>query len=352
MNLLHDQPEKLSFALRRAGSYPSARTRELEPPVILEVKHLRLVEAIATYGSITNAGKHLHLTQSALSHQLNDLERRLETPLFHRVGRRLVPTPAGDRVLQTALRTLAILRKTESSIRRMATGQDAVLRFATECYTAYHWLPPLLEEYSRRCPAVEVQLVAEATRKPVDALLAGKIDLGIMCDPAHDDRIETTPLFEDELVAVAPVGHVFAGKPFVVAEDFAGEHVFTYSATRSSLTLFKEVLDPAGVVPRRHSAIQLTEAIVEMVKAGQGVSVLARWAAEPYVLNGTLAAVRLTEAGIRRQWSAATLRQQSTPLHVHEFCRLLSQGPFRSSGVKRAEREQSRSRSVGRRRAT
>jgi LysR family transcriptional regulator for metE and metH len=301
--------------------------------VILEVKHLRLVEAIATYGSITNAGKHLHLTQSALSHQLNDLERRLETPLFHRVGRRLVPTPAGNRVLQTALRTLAILRKTETSIRRLASGQDAVLRFATECYTAYHWLPPLLEEYGKRCPAVDVQLVAEATRQPIEALLAGKIDLGIMCDPVHDDRIATTPLFDDEMMAIASPRHRFAAKEFVTAEDFAEEHVFTYTANRSSLTLFTAVLDPAGVTPRRHSSIQLTEAIVEMVKANQGVSVLARWAAEPYLRNGTLVATRLTEAGIRREWAAATLRKESTPLHLHEFCRLLARGPFAAKDV-------------------
>src|SRR5262249_8271831 len=124
--------------------------------MILEVKHLQLVEALAAYGTLTNAGKHLNLTQSALSHQLVELERRLGTPLFHRIGRRLVPTLAGDRLLRSATRTLSILRRTESSLKRIAAGHEALLRFSTACYTTYHWLAPLLDEYSRRCPKVEV----------------------------------------------------------------------------------------------------------------------------------------------------------------------------------------------------
>ena len=62
----------------------------------LEIRHLRLVVAIAETGSVTRAGERLYLTQSALSHQLKDIESRLNTPLFHRVGKRMVPTAAGE----------------------------------------------------------------------------------------------------------------------------------------------------------------------------------------------------------------------------------------------------------------
>jgi len=295
--------------------------------MILEVKHLQLVEAVAEFGSLTNAGKHLNLTQSALSHQLVDLERRLGTPLFHRVGRRLVPTVAGNQVLRSATRTLSILRRTESALERIAAGRDAVVRFSTECYTAYHWLSPLLAEYARRCPKVEVQVVAEATRRPIDALLAGRIDIGVGVCFAPDDRVDTTPLFEDELVLITAPSHRLASREYVVAADLTGEHLFAYAESRADNVLFRCMLDPAGVSPRRVSTIQLTEAIVEMVKAGLGVAALASWAVEPYVSANSLAVVRLTPDGIRRRWQAATLRQQATPLHIREFCRLLAAGP-------------------------
>ena len=297
--------------------------------MILEVKHLQLVEAIAEFGTLTNAGKHLNLTQSALSHQLVDIERRLGTPLFHRVGRRLVPTVAGDQVLQAATRTLKILRRAESTLERIAAGREAVLRFSTECYTAYHWLSPLLAEYGRRCPKVEVQVVPEATRHPIDALLAGRIDVGVGVGFRDDERFEITPLFEDELVLIASPGHRHASRGYVTAADLASEHVFVYSEPHDDSPVFRYLLEPGRVMPRRVSTVQLTEAIIEMVKAGLGVAALASWAVEPYVSTGAVTSLRMTPAGVRRRWQAVTLKQPTTPLHIREFCRLLAAGPTR-----------------------
>jgi LysR family transcriptional regulator for metE and metH len=305
--------------------------------MILEVKHLQLVEAVAAYGTLTNAGKHLNLTQSALSHQLVELERRLGTPLFHRVGRRLVPTLAGDRLLRSATRTLSILRRTENSLKRIAAGHEALLRFSTACYTTYHWLSPLLEEYARRCPKVEVQVVAEATRRPVEALLAGKIDVGIVSNLVADERLDVIPLFDDEIVLIVPPTHRFASRSYVTAQDIGEEHLIVYTEPRADNSIFRRVLDPAGVVPRRVSAIQLTEAIVEMVKAGLGVAALARWAVAPFVRAGSLVGVPVTPHGLHRTWQAATLRQQTPPLYLREFCRLLTETPRQENDSRRSD---------------
>jgi LysR family transcriptional regulator for metE and metH len=194
-------------------------------------------------------------------------------------------------------------------------------------------LSPLLEEYARRCPKVEVQVVAEATRRPIEALLAGKIDVGIVSNVVPDDRIDFVPLFGDEVVLIMPPSHRLAMRSHVTAQDFVDEHLLVYTEPRIDNSIFRRVLDPAGVVPRRVSAIQLTEAIVEMVKAGLGVAALARWAVEPYVRAGSLVGVRVTPEGLHRTWHAATLRQQAPPLYVREFCKLLAAGPMGMSGA-------------------
>jgi len=307
--------------------------------MVLEVKHLRLVEAVATYGTLTNASKYLHLTQSALSHQLNELERRLGTPLFHRVGRRLVPTVAGERLLEAAKRTLTVLRRTESSIKRIAAGNEAVLRLTTECYTAYHWLPAILDAFAERCPKVEVQIVAEAARHPVNALMAGRVDIAVMYDPPESDKLRVIPLFDDDMLVVMSPDHRLAAQAFVCPEDFGDEHLVMYTASTSDSMLFTRYLDPAGVTPRKISAIQLTEAIVEMAKAGQGIAVLARWAIEPHLRDGSLVARPMTREGLRRQWSAVVLDQGTTPLYIREFCRLLNAGPA-AMGARGRERRQ------------
>src|SRR5467141_3305459 len=146
----------------------------------LEVRHLQLVAAVADVGSLTRAGDCLHLTQSALSHQLRDIESRLGTALFLRVGKRLVLTPAGERVLASARAILERLRQTEHDIREMGRDRAGILRITTECYTCYHWLPPLLLHYRRKFPRVEVRIDVEATRRPIEVLLAGKLDLAII----------------------------------------------------------------------------------------------------------------------------------------------------------------------------
>jgi LysR family transcriptional regulator for metE and metH len=293
-------------------------------PLAIEVRDLRLLSAIAEQGTLTRAGNVLFLTQSALSRQLADLEKRLGVALFQRNGRRMVATPAGERLLDSGREILGAVARAEQEARGAAGSAEAVLRFATECYTCYHWLPATLIEFRRRFPTVEPRIVAGATRRPIQALLKGQLDVGVVSGPIRDRRVSLRPLFADEFVAVVSAEHPWVGREFVLAEDFADQDVLLYSLPRSESTLFNEVLDPAGVVPRRVSRVELTEAILELVRAGLGVAMLARWAVAPYVRSGELAAVSITRHGLHRQWSAATLAQKVTPEYVRAFVELLA----------------------------
>jgi LysR family transcriptional regulator for metE and metH len=292
--------------------------------VLLDLKDLKLVDAVAEHGSLTRAGSVLYLTQSALSRQLADLERRLGTPLFMRSGKRMVPTPAGERLREGAKELLASAARIVEEVRDVGAEVEAVLRVSTGCYTCYHWLPGVLHRYRETFPRVETRVLASLTRRPVPALLKGQLDLAILSDPVRDRRIRLTPLFQDELMAVIPPGHPWEGRNHVDAADLAAEHLFLYNAPRSDLTIFTDVLDPAGVQPRQVSKVELTEAVVELVRAGLGVGVLARWAVGPHLKSGALRVVRITPAGLVRQWSAATVRRKTIPAHLQAFEDLLA----------------------------
>src|ERR1700739_1931903 len=106
----------------------------------LEIRHLRLVTAIAETGSVTLAGNRLHLTQSALSHQLRDAEEQLGVPLFERRDRRMALTAAGERLLQSARTILDELARAEKEIQE-GNGNGAAkggLGLSTECYKGFH----------------------------------------------------------------------------------------------------------------------------------------------------------------------------------------------------------------------
>ena len=288
----------------------------------VEVRHLRLVAAVAGVGSLTRAGDQLHLTQSALSHQLRDIESRLGAALFLRVGKRLVLTPAGERLLTSAKDVLERLRQTEHDIRTMGRDRAGVLRITTECYTCYHWLPPLLLRYRRKFPRVEVRIDVEATRRPIEMLLAGKLDLAIISSTVNDRRLVSRPLFSDELVVIASRRHRFAQQTHVKIAEMRDETLFIYPPREESRVL-QDVLLPAGAAPARIEEVTLTEAITELVKAGLGVAVLARWAVQPLVDAGTLVARPLTARGLRREWRAVMPKDLASIDYVREFIDLL-----------------------------
>jgi LysR family transcriptional regulator for metE and metH len=295
---------------------------------MLEVKHLALVDAIAQAGTVTRAAARLHLTQSALSHQLLDIEARAGVQFFVRLGRRMLPTPAGERVLAAARRVLEDLGRAEEDLRGMASGVKGVLRLCTECNTGYHWLPPLLHEFHARFPQVDVQIRPEATNRPLEALLEGEIDLALMTSTAADDRVIRTPVFQDEMFAVVSPAHRFATRRYVEAADFAAEHLILHRVDRRVSFTFARILTPARVEPARVSEVPLTEAILELIKAGLGIGVLVGWAIDPARRSGSVIAVKIGPAGTRRTWTAARLKDRPAAAWMHEFVQLLARrGP-------------------------
>jgi len=290
----------------------------------IDTRDLAIVAAIAASGSVTKAAGDLHRTQSAVSHRLRAIEERLGTALFLRVGKRMVVTAAGAQVVAAAGRILDDLRATEEDVRRLGTREAGVLRVCAQCNTGYHWLPPLVETFRRRHPDIEVSLAVEHTVRPVDALLDGKLDVAIVTQPIRHDRLRLRPLFEDEHAAIVAPDHPFAKRAFVRPEDFASERLLLYSSSPDDSYTIQTILRPAGVAPRRVSFVMLTEAILEMVKARLGVSVMQTWAIEPALRAGDVRAIPITASGIHRQWHAATLAAAGKVPYVEAFIDLLA----------------------------
>jgi len=312
--------------------------------MIIDVRHLQMVAAIAASGSVTQAAVAVHLTQSAVSHQLRGLEDRLGTALFLRLGKRMVPTAAGQRLLTTAHRVLEEMAAVEADVRGLGTSSAGIVRVCAQCNTGYHWLPPLIEVFQRSYPDVDVAIALEYTARPVQALLDGQLDVAIVTEPVRHPRLRMRVLFEDEHAAVVTPDHPLAAKPFVRPQDLADERLFLYSSAPDDSFTIQKILRPAGVTPKRVSFVMLTEAILEMVRAGLGISVMQTWAIEPALRDGIVVAVPITRTGIHRQWSAVTLRDAARRPFVDAFIDLLAARamPARRRGPRRRRRSASR----------
>jgi LysR family transcriptional regulator for metE and metH len=295
------------------------------PNMELEIRHLRLISAIAATGSVTKAAELLHLTQSALSHQLRDIEDRLKTSFFVRLGRRMLLTPAGERVLESARRVLDEVQRAEEDVHRLAGGGEGTIRVCTECNTGYHWLPPLLTVFRRRHPNVGVNVLADATSRPVQALLNGELDLAVLSNRTTDRALRIRPLFEDEMVAIVSPRHPFAQKTWVTPRELADEHLLLYTSVPEESFVLRKVLGPAGLVPRRLSFIMLTEAMIELARAGIGVGVLPRWSGERAISSKAVVPISIGRRGVHRQWTAATLRARPEPAYLTDFIDLIAE---------------------------
>jgi LysR family transcriptional regulator, regulator for metE and metH len=289
----------------------------------LDSRHLRLVAEVASTESVTRAADRLNVTQSAVSHQLSELEDKLGTALFLRSGRRMLPTAAGRVLVEAAQRVLGTISDAEHRVSQLARNITGELRVSAHCHTGYHWLPAIVEGLRLRYPAFEVRLSPEFTLNPIGALLDGKLDLAIMNDDSDDRRLRYHELFDDEHVAIVPAGHAWTTRPFVTPEQLVAEQLYLYSRSIDDSFIVQKVLRPAGIPLQRVTYLQLTEGILEMVKAGMGASVLPKWSIVNVVASGEVKAVRITRNGVFRKWFAATLREvQPTPF-VEEFVRLL-----------------------------
>jgi LysR family transcriptional regulator, regulator for metE and metH len=292
--------------------------------VKLEIRHLKLLAAVADEGSVTEAGKRLHVTQSALSHQLRDAEEKLGAALFLRLGKKMVLTPAGEKLLESARRVLDELHSAESQVEGLNGGTRGVVRVSTECYTCYHWLPPVLKKFHAKFPRVEVDIVLEATSRPIEALLEGRLDVAVANTVPRNKSLRLTPTCEDEMFMVMGPRHRLAATSHIEPRDLAGETVFCYPPKEES-TLLLKVLRPAGIEPERIVTIPLTESILEMASAGLGVALMANWAIARYVQTGRIVARPLRKGGFRRRWYAVTLRNAPVAPYVTEFVNLLAQ---------------------------
>lgn len=283
--------------------------------------HFRLVDAIVKEGTLTRAAETLHLTQSALSHQLKELEQEFGLPVFHRKGKRLELTPEGARFLQAAEKILAEVFSLETDIRQILDGQAGALRLTTQCYTAYHWLPKIIRYYRRVSPGVDIHLESAATFLPLEYLLKGDLDIAIVRHRLDNPRIKYEPIFEDQLLGIVSVKNPLAEKDELTAEDFQDQDLFLPFSDPSSgnVPVIEKLLKDHHVTPRHVHRIHYTDAIIEMVDANLGITTLADWIVQPYLESRDIVARPLPQEVSNRTWYAATCKD-SLPIRNFLEC--------------------------------
>lgn len=278
------------------------------PNPTLEVRDLRLVVAVARAGGLAAAADELCLTGSALSHHLRALEERLGAPLFDRVGRRVVLNAHGARLVALADRLLPELVAAEEAL-RAPRASAAPFRITMGCYTVYPWLPELLARLGRELPGTSCEVITDATRRAVPAVLDGEVDAAVAPNVARDDRLQIRPAFDEEIVVVMRPDDPLTARAAVSPAALDGRVVYAHPGSREHFEWFRNALGRAAASLRQLTTVPLTEAILELVRGGVGVAILGSWTVARDVRRGELV-TRPLRPRVSRRLSVITSRQR------------------------------------------
>ncbi|MAX74942.1 LysR substrate-binding domain-containing protein [Alterinioella nitratireducens] len=295
----------------------------------IEFRHLRTIKAIHQEGGLARAAERLHITQSALSHQIKGLEEQAGMELFVRRSKPMKLSSAGMRLLRLADQVLPQLAAMEEEFRALRSGKSGRLHIAIECHACFDWLLPVLEKFRVAWPDVDVDIRPGLQFEALPALMREEVDLVISSDPEPLPGVDFTPLFDYEPVFVAAAEHPLAAKPYVEAQDFADEMLITYPVERGRLDVFSQLLHPAGVEPRAVRQVELSAVILLLVASNRGVAVLPDWVVRETRSNASFITRPLTETGLTRRLFGATRSDDTTKPFMAHVLRLARSEPVK-----------------------
>ncbi len=239
----------------------------------MELHQLRYVRAVVRSGSVTAAAEMEFVAQPSVSKQLRLLERELGVPLFHRVGRKVVPTDAAVALADCADRVFDDLAATVAAISGPESVRGGTLRMcATETVTD-HLLPPALTELRQRHPGCHVRVEMLGTDDAVARVLADDVDLAIVALPLADSRLDIHLLLEEGVLLAVPRGHRWAERSEVALEEVLGEPGLLLSMPGHGLrALVEGASKRAGIEVAPRIELRSQAALLAMVAAGGGVA--------------------------------------------------------------------------------
>lgn len=266
---------------------------------MLEIRHLKSLKAISETNKLGLAAQRVFLTQSALSHQIKALEQHYGIVLFKRVPQGLTFTKAGERLLALAHELLPAIEKAERDLVRLKSNQSGELRIVLECHTCFDWLTPVMDNFRRAWPEVEIDLVAGFHSDPWQLISEGKADIVIGGLPQKNMHLPHLPLFKFEIMAVLPPDHRLSKKTRLEAKDFESETLITYPVNEARIDVIQQILAPAAIHYQRRTA-ELTIAIMQLVASRRGIAALPNWGIRSYVEHAYVIAKSIGKQGL---WS-------------------------------------------------
>ncbi|WP_134682384.1 LysR substrate-binding domain-containing protein [Paracoccus ravus] len=286
---------------------------------MLERQHLVIIREVHRAGSVTAAAERMNLSQSAVSHAIAKLEERHQVKIWRKKGRSLYLTQAGTYLLSLAERMIPELEHAERVLADLARGRRGALRIGMECHPCEKWLMRVTGPYLADWRDVDLEVRSAFRFDGVAALQAHEIDMLVTPDPVHLPELQFRPVFDYELLLVVPADHPLADRSIAKPEDLLTEELLTVPVTPDRLDVFTRFLVPAGCRPQRHTGIESTDLMLQLVSAGRGVTVLPDWLVRNDGQDMAIATLHIGPAGLHKSINLGTRIEDAGIDYVSAF---------------------------------
>jgi len=267
----------------------------------MDLRQLEIIRAIADSGSFTAAGAKLHVSQSAISRQILLLEDELGEPVFHRIGRRIRITPAGESLLQLSHRVFQDLQDTVSAISDKQESLNGAMRLVGGMTVCLYVFPALLAEMRRVHPHLDLKITVGTAERSIAMLRSGAGDLGLITLPVEAADLVSVPVLEEELLLVTYPTHPLAKKKVITPADLSRQHFIVFETGSITRKLVEEFFAQERIKPEIVMETENVEIIKAMVRHGLGISIVPWQAAAADVRTKQLFCSRISGHPLKRQ---------------------------------------------------
>ena len=291
----------------------------------MDLRQLEIIRAIADTGSFTAAGEKLHVSQSAISRQILLLEEELGEPVFHRIGRRIRITPAGESLLQLSNRVFQDLEETVSAISDKQESLRGTMRLVGGMTVCLYVFPALLAEVRRAHPNLDLKITVGSAERSIAMLRSGAGDLGLITLPVEASDLVSVPVLREELLLITYPAHPLAKKRQVTPADLTRQPFILFET--GSIT--RRIVDEFFMRERIGAEIVMETENVEIIKAmvrhGLGISIIPWQAAAADVRTKQLFCTRITGQALHRETGWLYPKMSRLPRTVTEVIRVFDQ---------------------------
>lgn len=263
----------------------------------MDTQALSAFMEVADTASFSKAAERLFLSQPAVSKRIATLEDQLGVSLFDRVGRQISLTDAGRALLPYARRVLHEIEDGRRALSKLNEKVEGRLSIGTSHHIGLHRLPPVLRAYTLAFPEVDLDIQFMDSEVACEAVIAGKLELGIVTLPSQAlPQLKSRLVWPDPLVVVVAPGHPLAALKKPKLDDLAEHAAVLPDEATYTHRIVTAALTQHGLKPRIRLATNYLETLKMLVVIGLGWSVLPR-----SMLDKDLIALPIRELSLERE---------------------------------------------------